>query len=162
MKWIIKGEEIIMEIALIVMSVLAFVQVITRYVFEYPNSWIEETTRYLMVWMIFIGMAYAVRKEQHLEVGIISLLFPSSAAKLLLFFDLVLLIFAVIFTGLSGKVVVFQWEMGQTSPGMGIPIALVYLGLFLGGILMIIHQAVKLYKRFRIVVVSVTAGRENC
>lgn len=162
MKWIIKGEEVFMYIALIVMSILAFVQVLTRYVFEISNAWIEETTRYFMVWMIFIGMAIAVRKKGHLEVEVVNIFFPAVAGKVQLFFHLLLLMFAVIFTGFTGKVVAFQWDMGQTSPGMQLPMAVVYLGMLLGGILMIIHQAVQLYKSFRSVAAPVAAGKENC
>lgn len=157
MKWIIKGESVFMYIALILMSIFAFAQVITRYVFELPNVWIEETTRYLMVWMIFIGMAVAVRKKAHLDVDVVSIFFPSIGGKVRLFYEIVLLVFGTIFSGLTWKMVAFQWEMGQKSPAMQVPMAFIYLGMFVGGILMVIHLVVQLYNRFK-AVASETAG----
>lgn len=160
MNWIIKGEESFMYVALIVMSVLAFVQVVTRYVFELPNAWIEETTRYLMVWLIFVGMAIAARKKAHLEVDVISFFFPSVAKKAQVFFNIILLVFGLLFGWLTWKVVSFQWEMGQTSPGMQLPMAVVYLGMLVGGILFVIHLAVQLYGSFSCVVPD-AAGKEK-
>lgn len=161
MKWIIKGEELFMYISLIVMSALAFAQVVTRYVLEIPNVWIEETTRYLMVWSIFIGMAIAVRKKAHLEVDVVSFFFPVAARKIQLFFNVVLLIFGILFNWLTLRVVFFQWEMGQTSPGMQVPMAVVYFGMFVGGILLLIHLAIQFYNSFKKVVPMVTRKEKN-
>lgn len=149
MKWVIRFEEYFIAIALILMSALAFVQVITRYVLELPNAWIEETARYLMVWLIFIGMAIAARKRAHLDVQVVSFFFPSVAGKVLLFYQIVMLAFGVVFTYLTCKVMTFQFELGQVSPGMQLPMGWVYLGMLLGGILFVSHLASFVYKEFR-------------
>ena len=138
-----------MYIALILMSVLAFTQVITRYILQIPTVWIEETTRYLMIWLIFIGMAIAVRTKGHLEVEVMSFFFPSISKYVLQFFEVIMLIFAIIFSMLSLQMVSFQWEMGQTSPAMQVPMAVVYMGMLIGGVLMIIHSFLRVYIGFR-------------
>jgi len=38
------------------MAVLVFVNVVSRYVFNYSIIWVEELTRYMMVWVGFIGL----------------------------------------------------------------------------------------------------------
>ena len=149
MKWVIRFEEYYIAVALILMSALAFVQVVTRYVFELPNAWIEETARYLMIWLIFIGMAIAARKRAHLDVQVVSFFFPSVAEKILFFYQVVMLVFGVVFTYLTYKVMSFQFELGQVSPGMQLPMGWVYLGMLLGGMLFVIHLAAYIYKKFR-------------
>lgn len=67
-----KKLEIIMKFCigwmLILMSVLAFTGVLTRYFFFYSIPWLEEATRYLMVWMTFLVGALAVNDESHINI----------------------------------------------------------------------------------------------
>ena len=46
-----KGEHFIIAVLLLIMTVMAFTQVITRYVFSFTIIWLEEATRYCMIWM---------------------------------------------------------------------------------------------------------------
>lgn len=150
MNRIIKGEAAFLQIALIIMSALAFTQVITRYVFHIPTVWIEETTRYLMIWMIFIGMALAVPRKAHLGVELVEYFCPPGVARIIgIIMDAIMLIFGIVFSGLTWKVVAFQLEMGQKSPAMQIPMFIVFIGMLAGGALFTIHMAVKLYQDFR-------------
>lgn len=150
MNRIIKGEAAFLQLALIIMSVLAFTQVITRYVLQIPTVWIEETTRYLMIWMIFIGMAIAVPRKAHLGVELVEYFCPPSVVKIVsILLDAIMLVFGVVFSGLTWKVVAFQLEMGQKSPAMQIPMFIVFIGMLAGGVLFTIHMAVKMYQDFR-------------
>jgi TRAP-type C4-dicarboxylate transport system permease small subunit len=50
---------------------LTFVQVLLRYVFSNPVAWIEEMSRYLFVWIVFLGAALAFRRGEHIQVDIL-------------------------------------------------------------------------------------------
>lgn len=54
--------------AFFVMSLTTFVQVVTRYVFNYPLPWTDELARTLFVWIIMIGSAVAAWARSHIAV----------------------------------------------------------------------------------------------
>ncbi len=49
---------------------LTFSQVVLRYLFNHPVTWIEEISRYLFVWIVFLGSATAFRAGEHIKVDI--------------------------------------------------------------------------------------------
>lgn len=59
-------EELICVVALSVMTILAFANVVSRYVFSASFSFSEEITTYLFVLLSLIGAAVAARRGQHL------------------------------------------------------------------------------------------------
>ncbi len=50
------------------MTLLTFMQVLSRYVFNYSFGWVLEATGVMFAWLIFIGMAYGVRVGAHIGV----------------------------------------------------------------------------------------------
>ncbi len=63
-----KLEEILLASMLGVSVILIFAQVIGRKVFNNSISWSEETTRYLFIWMIWLGTSLAQRGDSHIFV----------------------------------------------------------------------------------------------
>lgn len=53
------------------MTLVTFMQVIARYVFNYSFVWALEFTGVLFAWLIFIGMSYGVRVGAHIGVDIV-------------------------------------------------------------------------------------------
>ena len=78
LKWIDKYFEEVTLVALLAVTVtLTFIQVIMRYIFHNSLSWSEELARYLFLYLIWIGAAYAVKRESHLRIQIILSKIPS-------------------------------------------------------------------------------------
>lgn len=50
---------------------LTFFQVVLRYLFNSPMTWIEEISRYLFVWIVFLGSALAFRTGVHIKVDVL-------------------------------------------------------------------------------------------
>lgn len=48
-------------VLLAVMSALVIVNVFARYVFSHSFPWVEEATRYMMIWAAFLGAGPALR-----------------------------------------------------------------------------------------------------
>lgn len=110
------------------MTGIVFVQVILRYVFLSPLSWIEELARYLLVWISCFGAAYAVRKGEHIAVMFLNNMFKGYMKSALTIFIhiLVIILFMVCFMkgiGLSIR----QWNV--VTPALQIPRTLPYLGI---------------------------------
>ena len=51
------------------LTVLVFLQVITRYVLVYPWEWPEELARMLFVWLALLGAVVAMRGSGHFSIG---------------------------------------------------------------------------------------------
>ena len=50
------------------MAMLVFVNVITRYVFNFSIIWAEEFSQYLMIWIAYLGAGLALREGRHVAV----------------------------------------------------------------------------------------------
>lgn len=110
------------------MTGIVFFQVILRYVFLSPLSWIEELARYLLVWISCFGAAYGVRKGEHIAVMFLNNMFKGYMKSALTIFIhiLVIILFMVCFIkgiGLSIR----QWNV--VTPALQIPRTLPYLGV---------------------------------
>ena len=71
---IIRGEQIVIGVTGIFVSIAIFVQVVLRYVFYAPLFGIEEFLRMVIIWFYFIGAAYAVYKESFIKADIMPML----------------------------------------------------------------------------------------
>ena len=62
------------------MTLIAFIQVVARYVFNYSFVWALELNGVLFAWLIFIGMSYGVRVGAHIGIdAVVRLLGPRAA-----------------------------------------------------------------------------------
>ena len=68
MRWLEHLEEGLVAFLMAAMTVLTFVQVIARYVFNYSFVWALEVTGVMFAWLIFVGMSYGVRVGAHIGV----------------------------------------------------------------------------------------------
>jgi len=59
---------------------LTFAQVVLRYVFNTPQTWVEEVGRYLFIWITFLGAAAAFSRDTHIRVDAVMALFGKSVA----------------------------------------------------------------------------------
>ncbi len=127
-------EEYIVVICLGIMSVLIFVQVLMRYVFNNSLSWSEELSRYLLIWMVNIGISYAVKKKCHVRITALDSVFPTAAKKVLEYISsFLVLAFAGAVTVLGYQVVTFNMKMGQMSQAMEfLPVWVIYLAVPVG------------------------------
>lgn len=65
-------EQIILASFMALMAGLIFVQVVMRYVFENSLVWSEELVRWLFIWTIWVGIAYAFRTGDHIRITMLS------------------------------------------------------------------------------------------
>ena len=78
--WIERLEEGLIALLLASMTLITFMQVVARYVFNYSFVWALELTIFLFGGLIFLGMAYGVRVGAHIGVdALVKLLKPRGA-----------------------------------------------------------------------------------
>jgi len=60
-----------------------FYQFFTRYALNDSAAWTEEIARYLLICMVFVGVAAAVRTSRHIHVDLLYRLVPRTAGRVL-------------------------------------------------------------------------------
>jgi TRAP-type transport system small permease protein len=89
------------------LAVDIFYQFFTRYALNDSAAWTEEIARYLLICVVFIALAWAVRDNRHIHVDIVYRLLPPRACRVLAtVVDIVRIAFFV-------YAVVLTWQMMQ-------------------------------------------------
>ncbi|MEO7393071.1 MAG: TRAP transporter small permease [Ramlibacter sp.] len=83
MRWLEILEEFLIMALMALMTVVSFVQVIARYVFNYSFVWALEVTGVMFAWLIFIGMSYGVRVHAHIGVDALVKVLGGTAARVM-------------------------------------------------------------------------------
>jgi len=82
MRWIDHIEEGLIALLMAAMTLLTFLQVVARYVFNYSFVWALELTGVMFAWLIFLGMSYGVRVGAHIGVDAVVKALGPRAARL--------------------------------------------------------------------------------
>ncbi|HZD90059.1 MAG TPA: TRAP transporter small permease [Pseudolabrys sp.] len=85
-----RAEEGLIALILGVMTVLTFVQVVLRYVFNSGLDWQLESNYYFFAWLVMIGVSYCVRVRAHIGVDAAVRLLPAPARRAVGIFVLLL------------------------------------------------------------------------
>ena len=120
------------------MAVLVFANVISRYLLNFSWIWIEELTRYMMVWVGFLGSGLVLRLGAHIAVDVLQEALPRRAAQALR--ALIVLALGATFaamTWLGVRYAHFAWE--QETPAMNWSTGAIYLAIPIGSALMLVH-----------------------
>jgi C4-dicarboxylate transporter DctQ subunit len=82
MRWLEYLEEALIALLMAAMTLVTFMQVVARYVFNYSFVWALELTGVLFAWLIFIGMYYGVRVGAHIGVDVLVRSLGDRAARI--------------------------------------------------------------------------------
>jgi TRAP-type C4-dicarboxylate transport system permease small subunit len=138
--------EVALIILLAAMALVVFLQVVFRYILHLPLFWTEEFARYCLVWASLLGAAVALKRGEHIAVTLFLDHFPKRAARALIVVAQisVILILAVMAWGGIKLVLVTS---AQISPALRIPMAVPYLALPVGSVIMLFHVASSIMQR---------------
>jgi len=117
------------------MSLAIFLQVLARYVFDYPLSWPEELGRFVFAWIVFLGIVPVIRADEMPALDLIYRWIPDKAGQFLKFIvSVVILGFLVIM--LKGGFELMARQTAQISVALEVPMAVVYSAIPFGTLLM--------------------------
>lgn len=121
-------ESVVCRALLVAFVCLLFAQIISREVFGFSISWIEELSVYMFVWFVFFGASYAALKSAHNRVLFQFGWLPRKVVHWIeAFADLFWIAFNLAFVWLSYDFVFNRMNAFQTSQTLGIPMWWVYL-----------------------------------
>ena len=126
-KFLNEFEIYIGAVIFIFMTILLFVQVVTRFVIHFSFTWTEEISTILFVWMTYLGIAAAVLRRKHLKIDAFVEAMPFKVKKALLIISNVVFIvfcFYIIFPLVN--IVENYASRGAGTPILDIPNAVAY------------------------------------
>jgi TRAP-type transport system small permease protein len=109
-----------------IMTILVSVQIVSRYVFNFPLGWTEEMARFAFVWVSFLGASALMQVREHINVTVFVDAFPPRLRALCAFLanccGLVCTYFFLI-----GGIALTSNEWRQLAPATEVPMGWVYL-----------------------------------
>ncbi len=121
-------ENITLVWTILGLAFIGFVQVITRYVFNYSFTWFEELGRYLGVFIAFLGASIGVKTGSHFTMDLLVSHFKHPWQQLTRALTAGLSgVFFFTVTWASWKLVLRMYGFESTSPTMQIPMYIAYL-----------------------------------
>lgn len=150
MKSLSKWEDTALDLtnAVLVSAMVAaiFLQVVARYLFNYPLSWPEELGRFLFAWIVFLGIVPVLRKDELLGVDLLYRWLPQTVGRVLqLIVQTTILVFLVIM--LKGGIELMLRQSSQVSVALEVSMSLVYFVIPFGTFLMILAMLFKIIRR---------------
>jgi TRAP-type transport system small permease protein len=139
--------KVAIALCLAAMVVLVFSNVVLRYVFNSGIATSEELSRWLLVWLTFLGAIVALRQHAHLGVDTLVRALPPRARFICFIVSYALMLYADwLLTLGSWKQAVLTY--GDTAPASGISVGLFF---YSSGLVFGVSAAVILvYDAFRV------------
>jgi TRAP-type transport system small permease protein len=127
-------------VMLAAMAVMVFANVALRFLTDHSILWVEEASRYAMVWLTFIGAGPVLRYGGHIGIDTLERALPRAAPALRAVILAMLAIFFGVMVVVGVRYATLTWA--QTTPVMEIPVGAVYLAMPVGFALLLVHLAV--------------------
>ena len=132
-------------VCLLCMSTFVFANVILRYFFNEGLTWAEEASRYLFIWLIFLGAIVAYQDNVHLGVDTLVQKLSAKNKRILFIVNNVILVITM------GLCVDGTWQItlltnDQVSSSMQIPMSWVYVSGFICSVAMVITSLHNIYR----------------
>ena len=134
---LVRANRWALIVILAAMAIMVFANVALRFTTDHSILWVEEVSRYLMIWLTFLGSGLVLRYGAHIGIDTLQERFPGAAPAVRVIIFALLLGFFVAMVWLGVRYSILTW--GQTTPVLEIPIGTVYLAMPIGFALMIVH-----------------------
>lgn len=109
---------------------LAFTNVVLRYVFDMSIPWAGELTAILFVWSAFFAMAYGFKKGTHISVTLLLSKFPAIIAKTFMILANIISVAYLIFVAYFGyELILMLKDFEEINVDLNIPSWIPYIVL---------------------------------
>ncbi len=143
LRWVWAAADIMIAVIMIAMIVIVFLNVVLRYGFASGLRESVELSRLGLVWLVMIGAAIVLRRNEHLAVkDVVNILPPSIAAILSrLAYVIILVSVLMLFWG-ALKQALANWN--NISPLTGLPVSVFYIAGVFSSVIMICLATVRI------------------
>ncbi len=138
--------NVVIGVMLAGMVVLVFGNVIFRYFLNSSIAWSEEVSRFMLIWLSFLGAVIAFMKNEHLGLDILVKFLPPTASRALVVLADLLVIFALFVMTKGGlDMTVDSFASGWVSSAVPIPYGYVYAVVPISSALMLLESLLKTF-----------------
>jgi TRAP-type C4-dicarboxylate transport system permease small subunit len=144
LQWIDNIEDYINMVFLILLVIVVFLQVVTRYLLRHPFYWTEEMSRNLFTWISLLGASAVIKRGGHPNVEtLVSCFSPSVRKSIRIIVDFLSCVLYVVVIGAGVR---FAWygRLYQT-PLLEINTFFIYVSIPVAGLLLTLRTI----KKFR-------------
>jgi TRAP-type C4-dicarboxylate transport system permease small subunit len=121
------------------MATMVFANVVLRFTTGLSILWVEEVSRYLMIWLTFLGGGLVLRYGGHVGIDTLQDALPRHGRAIRWAIVVLLGGFFVFMVAVGARYAWLAWD--QTTPVLGVPAGAVYLAIPIGFALFIAHLA---------------------
>lgn len=136
-RWLLRCNRAVAVAMLAAMALMVFANVVLRFTTDHSIFWVEEVSRYLMIWLTFIGAGPVLRYGGHIGIDTLQERFPRHGPWLRALIFALLVPFFAFMVWIGIRYAMLTW--GQTTPVMEIPVGAVYLAMPIGFALLLAH-----------------------
>ncbi len=123
--------------------IVVMLQILFRFVIQKPLSWSEELSRYLFIWLVYIGGYVCTRSNSHLGLTFFVDSMPKKMGKIMsIISNGAVFIYQIIVISFGFQLV--SRVMRQPSAVLRVPMGFIYLAIPLGMLLMFIREILNL------------------
>jgi TRAP-type C4-dicarboxylate transport system permease small subunit len=120
--------EFLLGLTVFVTTVAIFTQVVSRYLFNHPISWMDEFAVLIFAWMIFLGVAIAQKNNEHIGIDIVARVLPPRVQGVLAIFTNMLILLVLVFLFVQGISLTMK-TAGLKYPAMEISRGFLYVSI---------------------------------
>lgn len=138
-----------MIVLVVAIAVLVLLQIIQRYVPIVSVPWTEEMSRYLFVYLTFIGSSLLIKEKGHIVVDVLMERVPRRP-RFVVYVLVELLVLAFLYIFISGmqQLTLASTEVVAASM-QWFRLSYLYAGVWLGGVLMFLYTTIELVEGLR-------------
>lgn len=140
-----KSFRVAVIVLMAMITVVVFLQVTSRYLFDVPLEWSEEVSRFGFVWLVFLGAGLLVRTGDHLKVStFVDPLSGKAKRVIAVAVEAAILVCAGFFFAGGWRLARNEWR--QLSPAIEAPMGIVYLVIPVSAAFMVLWSVVRLVR----------------
>ncbi|WP_134702725.1 TRAP transporter small permease [Ammoniphilus sp. YIM 78166] len=143
----------VLALMLGVMSILIIIQVASRFIFNLPLHWSEELSRFLMIYVVFLGASLAMRHNRLISIELLPEMLGEHKRK---FVTALVMLISIVFFVIMFKqgIDMLDRVKAQSSAGMQLSMAIPYASIPIGAFLLALNSLAAIIDVF-------TSGKEE-
>jgi TRAP-type C4-dicarboxylate transport system permease small subunit len=134
----------IVALLLVAMSAVVFGNVFSRYLLNTTWGWYEEVSRFLLIWIVFLGAVVCMIRSDHLSIDLLPLVFPPRVCRAMaVLTDLLVLAALAIMCKGAWDMAIDSLASGWVASSIPIPYGWIYMIGPVSAVLMFIQTLIK-------------------
>ena len=141
-------EEYLLVAIIALITLLVLVSFVLQLAAPDQVAGITQLSFYAYTWLVFLGVAVAIKNNSHMRIDIIYAQYPESVQKAIsLFIEILMAIFCVVLAFLSVQRAIQVVQAGELNAVIAVPVSVLYLAPAVGFVLSVVRYIERLIKK---------------